>query len=157
MLPVITVTRRFSFSGDSMLPLLQDGDQIWVRSIPWEQAASGDLMVFARFSSGRPSLVVHRLLAKDRTAVRTRGDACRQPDAPAQPGDFLGKVVGFERGALRLALESAPGRRWNWFCRIYGRLFLGWWREAAGPLGGPGRGLLRAALLPARLAAGLFL
>lgn len=151
MLAPLKLTQRFTVSGDSMLPLLEPGDEVWVRAGAAE-ASPGDLLVFARFKGRDPSLVVHRLSADG----LTRGDACLAADPPREKRDCLGRVVALRRRGKLLSLDSPAGAAWDGFCRLYAAVFLRFWRE--GPLdwlerrgfGGAARLLRGAALAPAR-------
>lgn len=139
MFAPIKLTQRFTVSGDSMLPLLEPGDEVWVRA--QAQAEPGALMVYARFNGREPSLVVHRLLGQS----LTRGDSSPHNDPPQEAGDFLGQVVAFKRGGAVVDLDSPRGKILNHFCRLYARLILRWWRELKAER------FRAAALAPARL------
>lgn len=139
MFAPIKLTQRFTVSGDSMLPLLEPGDEVWVR--PQAKSEPGALMVYARFNGREPSLVVHRLLGR----FLTRGDSSLHKDPPQEAGDFLGQVVAFKRGNAVVDLDSFRGKILNHFCRLYARIVLCRWS-------GLKNGVLRAvALAPARL------
>ena len=147
---MIPVTRRFTLRGDCMLPLLEPGDDVWVRRGP---PVPGRLLAYARFNGLVPEVVVHRLLA-DGT---TRADARLAKDPDDEAAAFLGRVVALRRGGRLAALETPRGRAWDAFSCAYARLFLCWWREGVlEPLGGVLGGALRrplraAALLPPRV------
>lgn len=115
MLPRLSPTRVFTSAGGSMLPLLEPGDEVWVRG---REARPGDVVVYARFGGRAPSLVVHRLTASG----ATRGDASDADDPPQRPEDFVGRVVAVRRGETVLHLDSRRGRAWSRFCRAYGGL-----------------------------------
>lgn len=147
----LRLTKSFAVAGDSMLPLLEPGDRVWVRPAPLR---AGDLAVFVRFTGSAPALVVHRLVHDG----LTRGDACLRPDPPQQAGDFLGRVVAFARGDGRvIASASAAGAVGGAFALLYARGFFCWWREGVmDALERRGQMRLSAALragalLPARL------
>ncbi|MBI5211585.1 MAG: S24/S26 family peptidase [Elusimicrobia bacterium] len=145
---MIPLTRRFAFQGDSMLPLLESGDEVWVRAVPLEDAEPGDLLVWARFQGAQPALVVHRLLGVGRSAggelvARTRGDARLHDDEPFGAGEFLGKVVALRRGGSFVDLQSCAGRLYDGACRFCAGVFL---RGGTG-----GSRLRRAVLAPSRL------
>jgi len=128
----VAITRIFRFQGDSMLPLLEEDDELWVRAVPWKDVREQDLMVYARFGADAPSLVVHRLLGRGprARAARLRGDSRRYTDSPVALGDFLGKAIAFKRGATLVAFSSPGGRFWDRFCLWYARLLLQWTPEA---------------------------
>ena len=144
---MIPVTRRFTLRGDCMLPLLEPGDEIWVRSGAPEP---GRLVAYARFTGRAPEIVVHRLLADG----STRADARRAGDPAGEAAAFMGRVVALRRNGRLAALETPRGRAWDAFSVVYARAFLSWWREGVlEPLGEVLGGALRrplraAALLP---------
>lgn len=134
MLREIAVTRKFPYRGSCMLPLLRDGDEVWVRSIPWEDAREGDLVVFARFGGAEgpaaPSLVVHRLVRKGGTdSSRIGPDARLRWADPMRPGDFSGRVVAVRRGSTLVPLQTPRGRLCDRASFLYGKYFLGWWQD----------------------------
>lgn len=144
---MIPVTRRFTLRGDCMLPLLEPGDEVWVRPGPLE-GARGRLVAYARFTGPAPELAVHRLLEDG----RTRADARLAADPAGEAAAFMGRVVALRRGGRLAALETPRGRAWDAFSRGYSRLFMAWWREGVlnrldGVLGDGPRQALRAAAL----------
>lgn len=149
---MIPLTRKLRFQGDSMLPLLEDGDEVLMRSASWGETAPGDLVVWARFSQKGASLVVHRLVSLSSTAegngfsAATQGDANPYPDEPPASGDLLGKVVGFRRRWVSFTLGAGAGRFWDRSCRLYARLIVRPWSRGGSP--SPLRALI---LTPPRL------
>jgi ribosomal protein S18 acetylase RimI-like enzyme len=87
-------TFRFRVAGWSMYPALGKGDQLTVEAASPEQLQVGDLLLF--HDHGR--LVCHRLVAMQKTGTEprliTKGDAATGCDAPLQPEQVLGRVVG---------------------------------------------------------------
>lgn len=149
---MIPLTRRFTLRGDCMLPTIEPGDEVWVRTGPLGDAA-GRLVAYGRFTQGVPELAVHRLLEDG----RTRADARLSCDPAGENAAFMGRVVAVTRGGRVAALDAGRGRAWDRFCRLYARVFMAPWRERVlnrleGPLGGfPQRALRGAALAPPRL------
>ena len=105
-------------SGSSMAPALLDGDEIVVARSRRDggDALLGDLVVLDLPGAG---LVVHRLLWRGRSVVRTSGDATRRMDAPAPRESLLGRVVAVSRDG-RSALEGGATRRWTWLRHFAG-------------------------------------
>lgn len=139
--------------GNSMKPLLHDGDQVriqhGVRGI-----AVGDIIVFRQ----RDTLVVHRVvrirLQHATPHFVTKGDNVRHFDPPVLTADVLGKVLAVERGGQSLPVTS---RGWRLFGRIVaftGRLWAtpysrlrNWKRDRVG----------NRPILPVRVAGRLYL
>lgn len=86
--PVCVVVR-----GDSMLPLLEDGDRVEI--VARARYLPGDIVAFRRADQ---RLCVHRLLGFRPTRggwrMVTRGDAARALDPPLEPEQVLGRIVG---------------------------------------------------------------
>jgi hypothetical protein len=141
----LTVTRRFVLRGDCMLPLLEDGDEVFVRTRGPESAG---LQAYVRWKGDEPALVVRR---RPGDGSRTRADSRLRPDAPGDLGEPAGAVVGFLRGGRFVALGSWRARVWGAFSRAYARLFFCWWRERVLLRLRSSGGLRRASLAPARL------
>lgn len=141
---MIPVTRRFTLRGDCMLPLLEPGDEVWVRP-----GDGGPLVAFARIRGRVPEIVVHRLLADG----RTRADARLARDPAGAAEARVGRVVAVRRGGRVAALDGRRGRLWTGLAGLYARAFLSWWREGVlNPLEEAGDGPLRRALRGAALA-----
>lgn len=146
---MIPVTRRFTLRGDCMLPLLEPGDVVWVRR---DAAPSprGPLVAYARFNGPLPEIAVHRLLADG----RTRADARLRPDPPDESAAPVGRVVAVSRGGRTVRVDSARGRAWDAFCRLYARAVMASFRERVlNPLEESGYAGTRSALRGAALAA----
>lgn len=147
---MIPITRRFKLRGDCMLPLLEPGDEIWVRA---GAPAENRLVAYARFPNRVPEIAVHRQLA----GGRLRADARLACDPVDEAAAFVGRVVAVSRGGRVAPLESQPGRAWDVFSQLYARVFMAFWRERVlNPLDGalgdvPRRALRWAALQPPRL------
>lgn len=85
---------RFRVAGWSMAPALCKGDWITVEPASLTELQVGDLLLFHH--QGR--LFCHRLVALQETGAGpwfiTKGDAATECDAPLQPDQVLGRVVG---------------------------------------------------------------
>lgn len=122
---MIPVTRLFSLRGDCMLPLLEPGDEVWVRPGPVDGLPAGGLVAFARLSGPAPEVVVHRLV--DAAAPATRADALREDDDEGSRAAFIGPVAGFRRGRRLVLFGSRRFRAYDAFARF-------WARRAVAPL-----------------------
>ena len=87
-------TLQLRATGTSMLPTLWPGDCLTIQSYNFEDAETGDLVLYAR--GGR--LFVHRVMRKCRLgethSLITRGDCMTEEDPPVEENDLLGKVIG---------------------------------------------------------------
>jgi RimJ/RimL family protein N-acetyltransferase len=90
--------------GESMAPLLRDGDRLRVEPLSGRTPAPGEVVVARRGER----LVAHRLVEVIGGEVVTRGDACRESDPPLPAGELLGRVVAVERRGRAIALPEAP-------------------------------------------------
>ena len=91
------VGERFAcrVSGTSMLPVLRAGDEVVAERCARDSTLLlGELLVVELPDAG---LVVHRLLWKGRSAVRTRGDGSGVMDPAVPWEDVLGRVVEASR------------------------------------------------------------
>jgi hypothetical protein len=87
---------RAPVHGSSMLPLLEHGDRVRVRSgVP---PRFGQIAL----AETRSGLVVHRMIGREGPAYLLRGDSTRGADAVVLPANILGHVI---------ALEGLDGRR----------------------------------------------
>ncbi|MBI3475018.1 MAG: DUF11 domain-containing protein [Acidobacteria bacterium] len=108
---------RFQARGRSMLPLIQDGENLRVESVPPKRLRVGDIVV-AKTPRG---LRAHRLIFKDltRDCFLTRGDAGQESDPPISAQHIIGRVVLSTRSRLRAHLHFLTqrlireGRRWR--------------------------------------------
>lgn len=102
-------TSRCVVSGNSMAPVIQDGDHLVIRH-GVEHLRVGDIVVFA--SRGR--VVAHRLIRKRRVGRRAvefvaKGDRNPTFDAPLLPADIIAKAIEVQGSDKRYCLTSA---RW---------------------------------------------
>ncbi len=95
--------------GNSMLPILRPGDQLWV-TLPQATYRLGQIVVIRRDGQ----LVVHRLIARCRVAGQpgwiTQGDNCYIADEPVVTAALEGQVIALRRAARCYQLTSL---RWQ--------------------------------------------
>lgn len=106
--------------GDSMYPMLQADDAIWVAPASCKELRRGDLIVL-RQAGG---LVTHRVVHRGPEGWRTKGDNRLGLDPPFGEQEILGCVVAIERAGVRTELKDW---RWGRFNRLIGGLS---WGEA---------------------------
>lgn len=95
------------FHGDSMLPLLRDGDRLTVEAISWERITPGDILIY-RFDDRFPALrVVEKLAGK----LFLKADNWPAPIFEVWPEDVLGVVVGLQRNGQTISSTNTAWRR----------------------------------------------
>lgn len=116
--------------GNSMLPLLHDGDQILVTSC-LDEVQMGEVVVFQRDHDW----LAHRVLRveKDRTNILrliTKGDHVMRPDVALKPDSLVGRVLEVRRGGWRMHLDT---RSWRMVNKYLAKLMLNevWFFEKA--------------------------
>jgi len=77
------------FGGNSMRPTIAPGQEVLLQCT--EDVRVGDVIVYIYLDQ----VVVHRLIARDRRWLLTRGDAHTLPDPPIEdPSVIVGKIAG---------------------------------------------------------------
>ncbi|MFH1188855.1 MAG: nucleotidyltransferase family protein [bacterium] len=96
---------RFSVKaqGNSMYPLLQDGDIIEYIQVPFHAIRLNDIILVYKNNI----LVTHRVIYKTKTTCITRGDNNDNADIPIQKKQILAKVVRFKRKGVWHELQEA--------------------------------------------------
>lgn len=97
---------RFRAIGGSMLPAIAPGDLLEFRSCSAADLKNNDVALLKR----KDGLVAHRVKAIGSRMVVTRGDALSADDAPWDPCEVIGLLIGHERGGRTL---HPGGRHWN--------------------------------------------
>jgi hypothetical protein len=97
--------------GNSMLPLIKDGDHLDVRPLQG-LPQPGDILAFRRLNG----LVAHRLLILSNTSeggclCLAQGDCALLPDPPVPLSLVTGRAVALHRGESVLSLETSTWRR----------------------------------------------
>jgi hypothetical protein len=98
--------------GESMVPLLREGQLVAVDLSPFEPEV-GDLILYRQLDY----LVVHRYLGPatredGHPTLRTRGDACLGLDPPLERARVRGRVVAVESEGRWWSLDSGGARAW---------------------------------------------
>ncbi len=110
---------RFEARGQSMFPVIRDGEKLQVEGVDVQKLRIGDIVV-ANTAYG---LRAHRLIFMDqgRDCFMTRGDAGKESDPPVQGSQILGRVVRNARVRFRERIHFASrnirrkGNRWRRF------------------------------------------
>jgi len=82
--------------GDSMYPLLQDGDTVEYVRTPFYDLRLNDIVLVY----DEKILVTHRVIYKTKTTCITRGDNNAKADSTVQKGKVMAKVVRFKRKGI---------------------------------------------------------
>lgn len=105
--------------------LLSDGLEVHLRVSGWSMkpcVRSGSVLRFSAASSpivgdvvltrlSNDALVAHRVIQIEGDWIRTKGDACRTPDAPIRSSQVLGSAVRLEGRAVSLPMRNRFVRR----------------------------------------------
>lgn len=103
-----------SVNGDSMTPLLQQGDQVLVEFNP-EHLRLGEIVLVQR----KTELVTHRLLeisysSDGESAFLTKGDNRVNTDPVINKAHLIGKVIAVKRNSRELWLNTRTWQIINW-------------------------------------------
>ena len=97
-------------TGDSMLPLIREGDQVLV-SHGGADLQQGDVVVFQQ--GGKT--VAHRVLRlkRDQTGSTylTKGDNVWRVDGPVKANEIIGRVLAIKRGNRAVSLNTPRWRK----------------------------------------------
>ena len=121
-------------STDSMAPLVRAGDRLLLAPIDRRSVRGGDLVAFR----GDARLIVHRVVARGRAGVVTKGDALPSRDTEVPWTELVGRVVSLTDVRGRVHDLGSPA--WSLVGRLVGRLSVlaeafasppeRWWRRA---------------------------
>ena len=92
---------RFSASGSSMTPFIQDGDTITIAPSPL-QLRPGDVVAFVNVHSNQ--LMVHRILHASPAGYLIKGDNNSVPDGLMPASSIIGSVVRVVRRGRHVRL-----------------------------------------------------
>jgi len=109
---------KLQVTSNSMVPVLQSGDQVIVEAIKKNDLRIGDLLVIQRKSD----LLTHRMVATHEYGYYTKGDHASILDPLISFQSILGRVTLIERGETRIDQKKGIRASIN---PILGRL--GWW------------------------------
>jgi len=85
---------KLNTKGNSMLPVLREGDIITLSCADSNQLKIGDIIAY--YHHPKEKIVVHRLVRK-RDSFLTKGDAIFDMDSPIRADNILGKIIFVER------------------------------------------------------------
>ena len=88
---------RFSVQaqGDSMYPLLQDGDLVEYERVPFSKISVHDIVL--TYGKEKEAFVTHRVIYKTLSFLITKGDNNPTADERIKKGQILARVVRFKR------------------------------------------------------------
>lgn len=93
-------------SGYSMFPFMRPGDVQTISPVPIEEIKVGDVAVFERDTDWISHRVIDIRNTNNGTTLILRGDTCIQIDPLVTTANYIGKTVGFERGAQTINLND---------------------------------------------------
>ena len=79
---------RFRAEGDSMHPVIRDGDYVRVVPCAASELRRGDIILAATARG----LTAHRIVRISRRGIITRGDNSLRSDPPVEVADVLGRI-----------------------------------------------------------------
>jgi signal peptidase len=95
---------RAKSRGESMYPLIKNGDTLLIEPMKAEEVNPGDIVIY-RVPSG--SFIAHRFIKRNSSgSLITNGDSMRQYDKLVAEEQVFGKVVQIERNSRVLKLEG---------------------------------------------------
>lgn len=92
----------FRASGNSMLPLIKSGDELFFQARPFSAIRVNDLVLFKQHSQ----YTVHRVIYRTRKYLICKGDNNLEPDNKIYPGQVLGIVTKIKQAKKTFALDS---------------------------------------------------
>ncbi|MHB1055971.1 MAG: S24/S26 family peptidase [Thermoleophilia bacterium] len=106
---------RFHASGNSMHPLIKNGNAIQVSVCDFYLLKPGDI-ILARLRSGL--VLVHRVIrvseTKDIRTLEIMGDNSLTSDGPVRADEYIGLVTAVERGGRMFDLRKSIVRYCGW-------------------------------------------
>jgi hypothetical protein len=139
---------RLQARGESMAPLLRDGEAVLVRPVPPELIGRGDVVLFVADGG----YLMHRVIgsAAGGRLLMTKGDALPWADPPVEASALVGRVVARQAGGGWVALQPRfLGRlaaRFSALGERLGRRYLGLAPEAGRRAPSPAERLWRVVL-----------
>ena len=94
---------RFRATGDSMRPLIREGDRVLVKPIAASKIKAGDV-VLAEMDTGRA--VMHRVIRVEQGAFTLQADQSQQPDGVLPEASILGRLESLHRNGAEIHLDG---------------------------------------------------
>lgn len=88
--------------GNSMYPLLQDGDTVEYRNVPFQTIKLNDIVLLYI----KNIFITHRVIYKTKNTCITRGDNNKAADVTTQKGRILAKVIRFKRKGVWYGIQD---------------------------------------------------
>ena len=115
---------RFSVATASMSPCIRPHDEIIVQESSVAKLKRGDVVVFQRNNE----FYTHRFLFErtfdSKRTLFTKGDYSLNIDQPVLEEEFIGRVVGVQRGKQHIDFEN---KFWKIINTVVGKISLGAW------------------------------
>lgn len=106
---------RFTVSGTSMRPFLEEGDIVTLAPVTPADLKIGDIALVRRSPN---SLTLHRLVRKMRGSQPLfvfKGDAVSESDEPVAPHQVVARVTEIQKTHKRISLQGGMAVVRNWF------------------------------------------
>ena len=101
--------------GNSMEPIINEGDKIYVEKVKFNNLKTGDIVVFYRHKS----FAAHRVIRKKNKQIITKGDNSPYLDKPLDYSKILGKLVRIEGKYGNINLSSNFARLFSLYFLFY--------------------------------------
>ncbi len=88
--------------GNSMYPLLHDGDVVTYKKTLFTKLVENDLVLIKQ----KNKFITHRIVYKTKTYVVTKGDSNPEADGKVKPVQILGKIVSVKRAGKSFDPEA---------------------------------------------------
>jgi signal peptidase I len=98
----ISTVKGLKTYGSSMLPILRDGDFVYIRKITFFQLKINDIVVI----KVKNLYMTHRIIYVSPTYIVTKGDNNRKSDGKIYPNQIVGKIYKIKRGNKIYPLET---------------------------------------------------
>lgn len=93
---------RIKTFGDSMFPLLQDGDIVSIKKVKFKHISVNDIICFKRSRN----LITHRVIYKTPRYIITKGDSNTSSDGKIKKSQIIGKVNKVRRNRTIIDIDN---------------------------------------------------
>lgn len=97
---------QIEFHGLTMQPFLQDGDQLTISPVQWDEIRAGDIITY-RYKDKYPT---YRVLSKEPSLLLMMADNWPNYRAEIRPDEVIGRVIQLKRGDSLLSNKMLAWR-----------------------------------------------
>lgn len=99
---IIKDIRSIKAFGNSMCPMLLEGDIVFLRKVTFSNIDVDDIICFRRGKK----LITHKVIFKSKNYVITKGDNNAKSDAKVKISDILGRVYSVKRNGMLFNIDD---------------------------------------------------